>query len=325
MKDFQLLAVLADEVNNMDKTSLDDTARAILDKKHHQYVQNINSSEESPYSSEELARLNLLIEANTPLSEDFMRSVENDIVSTYFEHSNVVSHGALVKNVIPVLTNKNKAQETETKKTEIKNQFKEKGIIQSIQRIFNKLQHAFKLPLLATAMTLAVILSFNFDFSSHYELALPNYTMKISGMNLLYRNSESQISGSKSMTDKSYPGQKSIEFFPENQPTIFLRPEHGVPEKLETTIFLAQSGNILRLDAEIQSSELGAHKIHPVFDNTASVTSTKKAILIAIVAKQGKTPGIKMFKSLISSGELSFHNEDWVYLATPIILHSTTQ
>lgn len=287
MSENNLLKTLASEAESMNTSTLDKQLEAYM-------MGTLNDQElQELYTMAEYdADLEMQMELYKPINGQFKRDITDEIMTRFFDENDKTPNVSQI--------NRRALIKTETNKNNL-----HKKIIRYFKKNYLLLVTS---PALAAVFTLLI---FNTQITNENTMA--DYSMEIFGSNQQYRNSANP-------SDLSTTDDKLLQFYPENQMVLILRPEHSTSEELEVNIFIEHNNKIIKLDTEQERSVFGSFKIIPELSGSPESFEQNASNLIAVISKQGSLPSMKEIRDkLADNGDRILH-QDWRLLQKPIIM-----
>ncbi|TQV87939.1 hypothetical protein [Aliikangiella coralliicola] len=296
MNENQLLALLANEIDDMDTDK--DLKALVYNRLSQQEVEQLKLETNHNPS------LGSMLDAFTPLENDTLTDIEHNIVSTFFEDTPQAKIASDVTN----------------KETHGYN------LIEYVSKLKDKLKSFTSLSIAASALASFALIFISINSTQQHTL--PAYSIEVGGYNKQYRN-DNKVNTEKNPSLENKPtletnssGFERLAFFPENRPSILLRPKHAVTGEVDVFILLEYKNEMTRVKSHITKADSGSFKVKPelngVFVNQGSYPST----LVVVIAKQGHSPKLETIAGKINQQVESYYSEDWLYLTQPIVIHA---
>jgi len=286
-----LMGALASEIESMNIHPLDRQLEAYM--KGHLSAREIEHLYSMVRFDDALKRLLVLYK---PVETKVKDDITNEIITRFFSDNEKND----LDNHIPDI-DYNSPKKSETKKT---------SLYQTLARHLKK--YYFVLIASPAVAILTSVFLFNLLLTNDYKLI--DYNMEIFGSNKQYR-------GLPNPSEQLVSNEKLLEFYPENQMVIILRPTHSISDPLDVILLIEYEKEMIKLDAEVERSEYGSFKITPKLDNLPHLSGSQSVNLIAIVSKQNTLPSVELILESMTNQEYFIH-EDWILLYKPIILNT---
>ena len=294
MSKYDLLEALASEIESMDLSPIDKQLETYLaGELSDQEIDDLYAL--AKYDNE----LEMKLALYKPVNAQTKRDIENEVITLFFDGD---GENSLDPNVSQLHINSSSKLRGE------KDSFYQSAI-SYLRKHYIALVAS---PVLAVFSSLFV---FNLMLTNDHKMT--DYNMEIFGSNQQYRNS-TQPSVQLNTNDKP------LEFYPENQMVIILRPNHSTPEELDVKVFIEDKKNIVTIDVEKERSEFGSFKITPKPNSLSRFSGSEPVNLIAIISKQNILPNIELVRKTIADGNYN-SQLDWVLLEKTIVISNNNQ